>query len=92
MAAPKRGVGRPRLHQETTLLTFRVPVQVATDVKAVISAIMLASQEPHTPYPVVLIDSFRARLKQLHNMRPNEVDKAMKRLDRAMNHYQHVRR
>jgi hypothetical protein len=88
----KRGPGRPRLHKETTLLTFRVPVEVATLLKGAISTILLASQEPHTPFPVVLIDAFRGRLKQLYNMRPDEVDKALRRLDRAMSHYEHIKR
>jgi hypothetical protein len=93
MTAPKkRAVGRPRLHKETTLLTFRVPVEVATQLKSVISGIRLASAEVDTPAPLILIDAFRARLKQLGNRPSETVAKAERALDRAMSHYEHVKR
>jgi hypothetical protein len=91
-AVMKRGVGRPRLHKETTLLTFRVPVEVAVSLKSVLSAIRLVTQERDTPAPVFLIDALRARLKQLGNRQPETIAKANRSLDRAMTHYDHVER
>jgi hypothetical protein len=88
----KRAVGRPRLHKETTLLTFRVPVEVATSLQSVLSAIKLVRGERDTPYSLVLIDAFRARLKQLGNQLPEVVAKANRSLDKAENHYKHIKR
>jgi hypothetical protein len=46
----------------------------------------------HTPAPLILIDAFRARLKQLGNRPSETVAKAERALDRAMSHYEHVKR
>jgi hypothetical protein len=93
MSAPKkRGPGRPRLHKETTLVTFRAPVQVATIIKGIIEGIKLIDQGRDTPAPVILIDALRARLKQVGNRNPKLVESMTKSLDRAMTHYEHVER
>ena len=44
------------------------------------------------PAPMVLIESLRARLKQLGNQNPLQVDRAMKKLDGALTFYGYVER
>ena len=42
------------------------------------------------PTPYVLIEALRARLKQLANRDPQQVESALKALDRASLSYEHV--
>jgi hypothetical protein len=88
----KRGPGRPRLHKETTLVTFRAPVQVAVIIKGIIEGIKVIDQSIDAPNPVILIECLRARLKQLGNRNPKLVESMTRGLDRAMKHYEHVER
>jgi hypothetical protein len=92
MSEKKRGRGRPRLHKDTKVVSFRVPLEVADIIEGVLARIKLLSQEPHVPAPVVLIDALRARLKMLHNQSPAQVARSLNALDRAMKSYEHVQR
>jgi hypothetical protein len=93
MTAPKkRARGRPQVHGETKLMQFRVPLEVATILQSVISTIRTLEQDSYMPAPVVLIAALRARVKQLVNRNPAQVEKALKGLDRAMLNYEYVER
>ena len=89
----KRKVGRPRLHAETKLVQFRVPVEVANTIEGVVATLKLVNQDVHTPSPVLLMEALRMRLNQLQNRNPKLVEKAVRSIDRALDaHYSHVKR
>jgi hypothetical protein len=92
MSAPKkRGPGRPQLHKKgTRLMVIRVPEEVGTVIEGVIGRIKVLEGDVRIPTPYVLIEALRARLKQLANRNPEQVDAALKALDRASLSYEHV--
>ena len=93
VAKVKRPMGRPRLHKsEGVTVAFRTSRQVAEAITGALATIKLASQEPHTPTAMIVIDCLKLRLKQLGNRMPKEVERALRGLDRALDDYPHVKR
>jgi hypothetical protein len=91
-AVKKRGRGRPQVHSETKLMQFRVPIEVETLINTVISSIKVLDQDAYKPAPMVLIEALQARLKQLGNRNPTRVAIDLKKLDKALTHYEYVER
>lgn len=95
MTVPKkRTAGRPRLHKDTELVTFRCPTQVAVVIRGALATLRTANpQGMKTPNPVFLIEALKLRLKLLENMRPVPVRAGIKALDRVLDaSYGHVER
>jgi hypothetical protein len=84
------GPGRPRLHADTRLMVIRVPIRVHDILVAAIVTIKMVEQDVRMPTPMVLIEALKARLRQLENRRPRDVERALKNLDRALESYEHV--
>ena len=88
-----RKAGRPRLHAETKLVQFRVPVEVAITIEGAVAVLKLVNQDVHTPSPVLLMEALRVRLNQLQNRNPKLVERTVRSIDRALDaHYSHVKR
>jgi hypothetical protein len=87
----KKKRGRPKLYPEgTETITIRLPLGMADVVRSAMAAISLASQEPHIPDGIVLIEALKARLLSLAN-RPR-ISRKITWLDQMMSdHYPHLR-
>jgi hypothetical protein len=71
-------------------MVIRVPEEVGTVIEGVIAMVKVLEGDVRIPTPYVLIEALRARLKQLANRDPQQVESALKALDRASLSYEHV--
>ena len=90
----KRGRGRPKLkgREDTKLIQFRVPVEVAVKIEGAMAALKLLNQDVHTPVAVLWMECLRARLNQLQNRNSSHVERAIRALDKALEFYGHLER
>jgi hypothetical protein len=93
MTAPKkRGRGRPKLHKDTRMVAFRASMKAGDTILGIISFIRTLTQEVDVPAPLIVLDALKARLKQLHNRNPAQVERKLKLIDEAIDSYEHVKR
>ena len=90
MTTTKRGRGRPRLHKDTELVTFRCSAKLARAIRAAIASVKLLTQQAHAPVGPIIAEVLQRRLRQLTNVNPVEVERQCASLDRGLEDYAHL--